>query len=355
MGLLLGRWEQDGAHAIVENAIVLSRSDRKKDRVEVAYEQLAAASEAADKHSERTGRPCRVIGWYHSHPHITVHPSHVDVKTQGQYQAMDSAFLGLIFSVFSEDPTNLDSTVEVTAFQATMGEDPTAYDPAPNCTCAVAELDASSSAIPGAFASHRSTCPVPNHQPSIGGGEQWRCRPVRLSVQANPNAEYPCMPAYHSLTEAFRALLRLQDVLFKEEQAAYRGALGVGTGGTGESRFWLQTLNASAVYQRALCDILDSQTLPLDSLLVATRRSLQLRMQKLQAENTRLRGGLTPEELCVAEERVDARLRGDPGEQPAATRGVLGPAGYDSGPQRSPEPTPPPPPYEHATSGAFGP
>lgn len=24
-----------------------------------------------------TGRPVRVVGWYHSHPHITVWPSHV--------------------------------------------------------------------------------------------------------------------------------------------------------------------------------------------------------------------------------------------------------------------------------------
>jgi hypothetical protein len=45
---------------------------------------------------------CRVIGWYHSHPHITVQPSHVDVRTQGQYQAMDPGFLGLIFSCFSQ-------------------------------------------------------------------------------------------------------------------------------------------------------------------------------------------------------------------------------------------------------------
>lgn len=27
--------------------------------------------------AEMTGRPMRVVGWYHSHPHITVWPSHV--------------------------------------------------------------------------------------------------------------------------------------------------------------------------------------------------------------------------------------------------------------------------------------
>ena len=144
MGLLLGRWLLDrrgvGTVAIVESAMVLARTDRRKDRVEVGYEQLAAASEMAEQQGRRSGREvlsyitycleyanheqtthhtchnsiaqhsscffkillqCRVIGWYHSHPHITVEPSHVDVRTQGQYQAMDPAFLGLIFSCFS--------------------------------------------------------------------------------------------------------------------------------------------------------------------------------------------------------------------------------------------------------------
>ncbi|KAG9465750.1 hypothetical protein GDO78_017793 [Eleutherodactylus coqui] len=53
--------------------------------------------------SEITGRPMRVVGWYHSHPHITVWPSHVDVRTQAMYQMMDVGFVGLIFSCFIED------------------------------------------------------------------------------------------------------------------------------------------------------------------------------------------------------------------------------------------------------------
>ena len=44
---------------------------------------------------------------YHSHPHITVLPSHVDVRTQAMYQSMDEGFIGLIFSVFNQvtDPS----------------------------------------------------------------------------------------------------------------------------------------------------------------------------------------------------------------------------------------------------------
>ena len=57
-------------------------------RVEVATEDLSGASTVA----EQLG--LQVVGWYHSHPHITVFPSHVDVRTQGQYQQLDAGFVG---------------------------------------------------------------------------------------------------------------------------------------------------------------------------------------------------------------------------------------------------------------------
>lgn len=46
-------------------------------QVETTPEQLAAASQAAEHASAATGTLTRVIGWYHSHPHITVLPSAV--------------------------------------------------------------------------------------------------------------------------------------------------------------------------------------------------------------------------------------------------------------------------------------
>ncbi|CAH8378847.1 unnamed protein product [Eruca vesicaria subsp. sativa] len=67
-----------------------------------------------------TGRTTRVIGWYHSHPHITVLPSHVDVRTQAMYQLLDSGFIGLIFSCFSEDANKV-GRIQVIAFQSTDG------------------------------------------------------------------------------------------------------------------------------------------------------------------------------------------------------------------------------------------
>ncbi|PON89390.1 JAB1/MPN/MOV34 metalloenzyme domain containing protein [Trema orientale] len=68
-----------------------------------------------------TGRTTRVIGWYHSHPHITVLPSHVDVRTQGMYQLLDSGFIGLIFSCFSEDSYKV-GRIQVIAFQSSDGK-----------------------------------------------------------------------------------------------------------------------------------------------------------------------------------------------------------------------------------------
>ncbi|NWR35197.1 BRCC3 deubiquitinase, partial [Tachuris rubrigastra] len=101
----------------IHSVIILRRSDKRKDRVEISPEQLSAASTEAEisftasphtsargrRLAEMTGRPMRVVGWYHSHPHITVWPSHVDVRTQAMYQMMKKSFVGLIFSCFIED------------------------------------------------------------------------------------------------------------------------------------------------------------------------------------------------------------------------------------------------------------
>lgn len=50
--------------------------------MEASPEQMARCSAQAERFSAQTGVLTRIIGWYHSHPHITVHPSHVDVRTQ---------------------------------------------------------------------------------------------------------------------------------------------------------------------------------------------------------------------------------------------------------------------------------
>ncbi|XP_011622799.1 uncharacterized protein LOC18432652 isoform X1 [Amborella trichopoda] len=124
MGLLLGDVKYSsngGGTALIWGASPQTRSDRSKDRVETNPEQLAAASAEAERMTLATGTTTRVIGWYHSHPHITVLPSHVDVRTQGMYQLLDAGFIGLIFSCFSEDARKV-GRIQVIAFQSLDGK-----------------------------------------------------------------------------------------------------------------------------------------------------------------------------------------------------------------------------------------
>uniref|UniRef100_A0A8D2H9M3 Lys-63-specific deubiquitinase n=1 Tax=Urocitellus parryii TaxID=9999 RepID=A0A8D2H9M3_UROPR len=95
---------------------------KRMDRIEISPEQLSAASTEAERLAELTGRPMRVVGWYHSHPHITVWPSHVDVRTQAMYQMMDQGFVGLIFSCFIEDKNTKTGRVLYTCFQSIQAQ-----------------------------------------------------------------------------------------------------------------------------------------------------------------------------------------------------------------------------------------
>ena len=70
--------------------------------MEAGPEQLSRCAAAAEQFTSQGGVRTRVIGWYHSHPHITVLPSHVDIKTQATYQMLDDGFVGLIFSTFNQ-------------------------------------------------------------------------------------------------------------------------------------------------------------------------------------------------------------------------------------------------------------
>ncbi|XP_012273128.1 lys-63-specific deubiquitinase BRCC36 [Orussus abietinus] len=120
MGLLIGNFVSGVAK--ISAVIILRRSDKKKDRVEISSEQLLEAAAEAERLTVELKRPMRVLGWYHSHPHITVWPSHVDVRTQATYQTMDHSFVGLICSVFSEDKDSKEQEVLITCFQSHNGE-----------------------------------------------------------------------------------------------------------------------------------------------------------------------------------------------------------------------------------------
>ena len=108
MGLCLGRIDDNIAY--VERSLMIARKHKQKDRVEVSVEDLGQASEIAEQLS------MRIIAWYHSHPHITCPPSHVDVKTQGSFQMLDTGFFGLIVSCFDQNQGQID----ICAFQSHM-------------------------------------------------------------------------------------------------------------------------------------------------------------------------------------------------------------------------------------------
>ncbi|KAM6198151.1 lys-63-specific deubiquitinase BRCC36 [Sarcoramphus papa] len=127
MGLCIG--EVDTSRIVhIHSVIILRRSDKRKDRVEISPEQLSAASTEAEILAEMTGRPMRVVGWYHSHPHITVWPSHVDVRTQAMYQMMDQGFVGLIFSCFIEDKNTKTGRILYTCFQSIQAQKSSEYE-----------------------------------------------------------------------------------------------------------------------------------------------------------------------------------------------------------------------------------
>lgn len=63
----------------VTNALLLLQ-----DRVECSSTQMAEVAQLAEQETRTSNRTTRVVGWYHSHPHITALPSHIDVQTQAR-------------------------------------------------------------------------------------------------------------------------------------------------------------------------------------------------------------------------------------------------------------------------------
>lgn len=77
MNFFFPRFQLESSVANISAVKILRRSDKKKDRVEISSEQVLKAAAEAERLTIELRRPMRVLGWYHSHPHITVWPSHV--------------------------------------------------------------------------------------------------------------------------------------------------------------------------------------------------------------------------------------------------------------------------------------
>mmetsp|Transcript_10365 Transcript_10365/g.15155 ORF Transcript_10365/g.15155 Transcript_10365/m.15155 type:complete len:324 (+) Transcript_10365:23-994(+) len=122
MGLLLGT-RQDTIKGKVEvrikDVIICEREDKKKDRVEISETQLIQALSTIESRYG-SDSAMSVVGWYHSHPHMTPFPSHVDLNTQLLHQYMEPSFVGLIFSAYECDDVHR-SKLSMYSYQTNAG------------------------------------------------------------------------------------------------------------------------------------------------------------------------------------------------------------------------------------------
>lgn len=228
MGLLIGEIDETKV-AHISAVIVLRRSDKRKDRVEISPEQLSDASTQAEGLARVLGKPMRVLGWYHSHPHITVWPSHVDVQTQAIYQMMDEGFVGLIFSVFSQDGSTKLNQVQVTCFQSV-------------------------------------------NQATDGDTLRYVRSEIPLYV----------VPTTHISSACLLALVQLPMILCQEEQDMYSMTKQV------PGLDFLTKMHNSAVFVKALCNIAEAVSGPLLQSLENRLRQNQERIERLRAEKEQL-------------------------------------------------------------------
>ncbi|CAG9332052.1 BRCC3 [Blepharisma stoltei] len=114
LGILFGDYDEGVVR--IWGSKSLQRNCKEKDRVEVDDIQLSEAMDHAEELSRSIQQASTVKGWFHSHPNITVFPSHVDIRTQHALQSLGREFVGLIISCFSRDQHNLEK-IDLIAFQ----------------------------------------------------------------------------------------------------------------------------------------------------------------------------------------------------------------------------------------------
>jgi len=265
MGLLLGDIEvsPQESKAFIVGVSVLTRSDKRKDRVEISPEQLTAASGEAEKITEQLGKRTRVIGWYHSHPHITVLPSHVDIHTQSSYQMLDPGFIGLIFSCFNKDAANTSGRIQVTAFQSI--DLSKIQQPPPKESPVVLDLNDS---------------PIPKYL-SNENDLQIGMERVEISLTViHASSKGPNNVGKVAL---------LQEILYNEEKSAYLNSLKPNLGQ--KKSHPLVQLHSAAVYQKSLYRLLELETLPtLEKLQQKHKENLQ-KIKELKEQKRRLEQG----------------------------------------------------------------
>jgi len=216
----------DAPIAHIWRAVPQVRTDRRKDRVETSPEQMAAATALADRLTQQTGVRTRTIGWFHSHPHITVLPSHVDVHTQAMFQQLEPGFVGLIFSAFNRDPATKGHSVSATAFQSLPAGSAAAAAAAAAAHRGSGELlyGMSSGDLARCDSETRAAIRVAAAESLAGGADgradAWVRKEVPLSVAA----------AGSSVGAAMSDFAAVQGIILREEQQAHQARRAAGSG-----------------------------------------------------------------------------------------------------------------------------
>jgi BRCA1/BRCA2-containing complex subunit 3 len=238
--------------ALVSGLYVLRRADRRPDRVEVNSEQVAGATKYLEKWQQDAGyinSQLRVIGWYHSHPHITTHASHIDLRTQYQYQQyLDKNFFGIILSTFNIDNIKR-GRIELLAFQ---------------------------------------TMKIDSKPSDDNAGHEFTEANIRIRIDELAEVD-PSMRAsrYSSSMNGVEMLTELQKILWQEERDSYLQSVTPSeTSNAGLHP--LVIIHSSAVYQRALCRLLEYSCSPLLMVLQERKNANARRLALLLEEKKRL-------------------------------------------------------------------
>jgi len=302
MGLLLGDIERNKSTgqniAKITSVSILTRSDRRKDRVEISPEQLTAAAAEAEKITHQLKKTTRVIVWYHSHPHITVHPSHVDVNTQANYQMLDDGFVGLIFSVFNDDTTKKRGKIQVVAFQSLdlskIAEQEKRDLKSPrnnNDDKTMTEEDRTKfkATIPIAPGVEMNilTSVVAEKVKSISSSPLSLLStiedPIRRSGYQEIEIPILIVSSVAKGPRALEKLVKLQEIMVGEEKTSYIKSLSE----LGKSHPLVQ-IHSAAVYQKSLCRLLEIGAAPLLQTLQDRKKYNIEKLASLEQEKRKL-------------------------------------------------------------------
>ncbi|KAI8469820.1 MAG: BRCA1/BRCA2-containing complex subunit 3 [Monoraphidium minutum] len=309
MGLLLGdiQGTPEAPVAHIWRAVPQIRTDRRKDRVETSPEQMAAATALADQLTKDTGVRTRTIGWFHSHPHITVLPSHVDVATQALYQMLEPGFAGLIFSVYNRNAATKGHSVAATAFQSLRAGSPEAAAAAAAAARggggggggALAGMG--SGELAGYDAATRDAIRAAAAESLAGGAgaAEWVRKEVPLAVAA-PGA---------SAGSALGDFAAVQAIILQEEQQAHeqRRAAGLaasasGARGAAAAPAWalMARLHDAGVHQASLCQLAEASIAPALCALRLAGAQAEAQRRQLAEEEARLQARLDELEAAAA-------------------------------------------------------